>query len=185
MTEDVRELAQDVGDDRAAGQIAAADVGEARRPLRRALARPCRRGARGRGRHPLAALLRPGPGSESTTHHQRKEGNREEPPRALCWHRGNRPARRRRRRIGRGLEERHRGKATARDTGVSGTVTFDGIWTGSEATDFGKVIAAFNKVYPNVQVKYNPLGNNETTVLSTAITGGNPPDMADIAAPGT
>ncbi len=67
---------------------------------------------------------------------------------------------------------------------VSGTVTFDGIWTGSEATDFGDVIKAFNKVYPNVQIKYNPLGNNETTVLATAITGGNPPDMADIAAPG-
>ncbi len=78
------------------------------------------------------------------------------------------------------------GKAgnAARNTSVSGSVSFDGIWTGSEATDFGKVISAFNKVYPNVHIKYNPLGNNETTVLGTAITGGNPPDMADIAAPG-
>jgi alpha-glucoside transport system substrate-binding protein len=78
------------------------------------------------------------------------------------------------------------GKAgsAARNTSVSGSVSFDGVWTGSEATDFGKVISAFNKVYPNVHVKYNPLGNNETTVLGTAITGGNPPDMADIAAPG-
>ena len=78
------------------------------------------------------------------------------------------------------------GKAgtAVRNTSVSGSVSFDGIWTGAEATDFGKVISAFNKVYPNVQVKYNPLGNNETTVLGTAITGGNPPDMADIAAPG-
>ncbi|HZT92088.1 MAG TPA: ABC transporter substrate-binding protein [Gaiellaceae bacterium] len=67
---------------------------------------------------------------------------------------------------------------------VSGTITFDGIWTGSEATDFGDVIKAFNKVYPKVKVKYNPLGNNLTTVLSTAITGGHPPDMADIAQPG-
>ena len=67
---------------------------------------------------------------------------------------------------------------------VSGTVTFDGVWTGSEATAFGQVIKAFNKVYPNVKIKYNPLGNNETTVLATAITGGNPPDMADIAQPG-
>ena len=74
--------------------------------------------------------------------------------------------------------------ASARNTAVSGTVSFDGIWTGSEATDFGKVISAFNKVYPNVHIKYNPLGNNETTVLATAIAGGNPPDMADIAAPG-
>jgi alpha-glucoside transport system substrate-binding protein len=67
---------------------------------------------------------------------------------------------------------------------VSGTVTFDGIWTGSEATAFGDVIKAFNKVYPNVKIKYNPLGNNLTTVLSTAITGGHPPDIADIAQPG-
>ncbi len=74
--------------------------------------------------------------------------------------------------------------ASARNTSVSGTVSFDGIWTGAEATSFGKVIAAFNKVYPNVHIKYNPLGNNLTTVLGTAITGGNPPDMADIAAPG-
>jgi alpha-glucoside transport system substrate-binding protein len=74
--------------------------------------------------------------------------------------------------------------SAARNTSVSGTVTFDGIWTGSEATAFGKVISAFNKVYPNVHIKYNPLGNNETTVLATAIAGGNPPDMADIAAPG-
>lgn len=74
--------------------------------------------------------------------------------------------------------------AIARNTAVSGSVTFDGIWTGAEATDFGLVIKAFNKVYPNVKIKYKPLGNNETTVLATAITGGNPPDMADIAAPG-
>jgi ABC-type glycerol-3-phosphate transport system substrate-binding protein len=67
---------------------------------------------------------------------------------------------------------------------VSGNVSFDGIWTGSEATAFGDVIKAFNKVYPNVKVKYNPLGNNLTTVLSTAITGGHPPDIADIAQPG-
>jgi alpha-glucoside transport system substrate-binding protein len=68
---------------------------------------------------------------------------------------------------------------------VSGTVTFDGIWTAAEATAFGKVIAAFNKVYPKVHVNYKPLGNNLPTILSTAIAGGHPPDMADIAQPGT
>ena len=46
------------------------------------------------------------------------------------------------------------------------------------------MIKAFNKVYPNVKINYKPLGNNVTTVLATAITGGNPPDMADIAQPG-
>jgi len=67
---------------------------------------------------------------------------------------------------------------------VSGSISFDGIWTAAEATAFGKVIAAFNKVYPNVHVKYKPVGNNVPTVLATAIAGGHPPDMADIAQPG-
>jgi hypothetical protein len=73
---------------------------------------------------------------------------------------------------------------TAVNTSLRGTVTFDGIWTGAEAVSFGKVIAAFNKVYPNVKVNYKPVGNNLTTVLSTALAGGHPPDMADIAQPG-
>jgi hypothetical protein len=75
------------------------------------------------------------------------------------------------------------GKAGAASA-VSGSVTFDGIWTGAEAKSFGAVIKAFNKVYPKVKIKYKPVGNNIPTVLSTAIAGGHPPDMADIARPG-
>jgi alpha-glucoside transport system substrate-binding protein len=67
---------------------------------------------------------------------------------------------------------------------VSGSISFDGIWTGSEATAFGRVIKAFNKKFPNVKVNYKPVGNNVPTVLATAIAGGHPPDMADIAQPG-
>jgi len=67
---------------------------------------------------------------------------------------------------------------------VSGSVTFDGIWTAGEAKAFGGVIAAFNKVYPKVHINYKPVGNNVPTVLATAIAGGHPPDMADIAQPG-
>jgi hypothetical protein len=70
------------------------------------------------------------------------------------------------------------------NTNVSGSVSFDGIWTGSEATAFGHVIKAFNKVYPHVHINYKPVGNNVPTVLATAIAGGRPPDMADIAQPG-
>ena len=81
-------------------------------------------------------------------------------------------------------ELRRRRARQSADTAVSGTVTFDGIWTGSEAKAFGDVIKAFNKVYPKVQVNYNSLGNNLPTVLATAIAGGHPPDMADIAQPG-
>jgi ABC-type glycerol-3-phosphate transport system substrate-binding protein len=69
-------------------------------------------------------------------------------------------------------------------TAVSGSISFDGIWTGAEAKSFGDVIKAFNKVYPDVKVNYKPVGNNVSTVLATAIAGGHPPDMADIAQPG-
>jgi ABC-type glycerol-3-phosphate transport system substrate-binding protein len=69
---------------------------------------------------------------------------------------------------------------------VSGTVTFDGIWTSSTGQkQFQSVIDGFNKQYPNVNVKYKPVGNNLPTVLATAVAGGHPPDMADIAQPGT
>jgi alpha-glucoside transport system substrate-binding protein len=69
---------------------------------------------------------------------------------------------------------------------VSGSITFDGIWTSSSgAKEFANVIALFNKTYPNVHVKYKPVGNDLPTVLATAVAGGHPPDMADIAQPGT
>ena len=71
------------------------------------------------------------------------------------------------------------------NTAVSGSITFDGIWTSSSgAKQFADVISAFNKKYPNVKVKYKPVGDNLPTVLSTAVAGGHPPDMADIAQPG-
>jgi ABC-type glycerol-3-phosphate transport system substrate-binding protein len=71
------------------------------------------------------------------------------------------------------------------NTAVSGTISFDGIWTSSSgAKQFADVIAAFNKKYPKVKVNYKPVGDNLPTVLSTAVAGGHPPDMADIAQPG-
>ena len=70
------------------------------------------------------------------------------------------------------------------NTSVKGSVTFFGVWTGTEQTIFEKVIAAFNKQYPNVTINYKPEGNNLNTVLATRITAGNPPDIADIAQPG-
>jgi alpha-glucoside transport system substrate-binding protein len=76
------------------------------------------------------------------------------------------------------------GGTTSASSSVSGTVTFFGVWTGTEQTIFEKVIAAFNKQYPKVKVDYKPEGNNLNTVLATRITAGNPPDIADIAQPG-
>jgi ABC-type glycerol-3-phosphate transport system substrate-binding protein len=78
------------------------------------------------------------------------------------------------------------GGTTSSASSVSGTVTFDGIWTSSTGQkQFQAVIDGFNKVYPKVHVNYKPVGNNLPTVLATAVAGGHPPDMADIAQPGT
>jgi alpha-glucoside transport system substrate-binding protein len=69
---------------------------------------------------------------------------------------------------------------------VKGSISFDGIWTSSSGQkQFQDVINAFNKIYPKVHVSYKPVGNNLPTVLATAVAGGHPPDMADIAQPGT
>jgi alpha-glucoside transport system substrate-binding protein len=67
---------------------------------------------------------------------------------------------------------------------VSGSVKFWGIWSAEEQSAFEKVIAGFNKQYPNVKVSYSSKGNDIPTVLATAIAGGNPPDVADVAQPG-
>jgi alpha-glucoside transport system substrate-binding protein len=76
-------------------------------------------------------------------------------------------------------------KSAGVNANVSGTVTFDGIWTSSSgAKQFADVIKGFNKLYPKVKVNYKPVGDNLPTVLSTAVAGGHPPDMADIAQPG-
>ena len=67
---------------------------------------------------------------------------------------------------------------------VSGSVSMVGIWAGPEQKSFEAVISDFNKQYPNVHINYTSAGNNITTVLSTAVQGGNPPDLADVAQPG-
>jgi alpha-glucoside transport system substrate-binding protein len=70
------------------------------------------------------------------------------------------------------------------NTSVSGNVKFWGIWSAAEQTAFEKVIAGFNKQYPNVHVSYTSKGDNIPTILATAIAGGSPPDVADVAQPG-
>jgi alpha-glucoside transport system substrate-binding protein len=77
-------------------------------------------------------------------------------------------------------------RSHAGTSAVSGSISFDGVWTASSGQkQFADVIAAFNKKYPNVKVNYKPVGNDLPTVLATAVAGGHPPDMADIAQPGT
>lgn len=70
------------------------------------------------------------------------------------------------------------------NSSVKGSIKFWGIWAATEQKAFQKVIDGFHKQYPNVTVTYSSKGNDIPTVLSTAIAGGNPPDMADVAQPG-
>ena len=85
-----------------------------------------------------------------------------------------------------GASTRHHATPAGVNATIKGTITFDGIWTSSTGQkQFQDVIKGFNKVYPNVKVNYKPVGDSLPTVLATAVAGGHPPDMADIAQPGT
>jgi ABC-type glycerol-3-phosphate transport system substrate-binding protein len=85
-----------------------------------------------------------------------------------------------------GASPRSHATSSGVNANVKGSITFDGIWTSSSGQkQFQDVINAFNKKFPNVKVNYKPVGNNLPTVLATAVAGGHPPDMADIAQPGT
>ena len=77
------------------------------------------------------------------------------------------------------------GTTTAAEANVSGSVSVIGVWTGPEQESFQAVIDGFTKEYPNVTVKYTSGGDNIVTVLSTAVEGGNPPDIATVSQPGT
>jgi len=67
---------------------------------------------------------------------------------------------------------------------VSGSITLMGIWVGAEQEAIQGVLDAFGEAYPNVQVEYLPAGDEIVTRLSTALEGGNPPDLATVAQPG-
>ena len=73
---------------------------------------------------------------------------------------------------------------TAPAESVSGNLAFVGIWTGPEQKNFQLVLDGFEKKFPDVAVKYTSGGDNTPTILSTAIAGGNPPDLAAVGQPG-
>src|SRR5205823_5513857 len=152
-----------------------ADDGGARRPLRRALPRAPGPDRRGRSRHTRPSLLRPGDRARYLRRHDNQQ-------------RGSGMTRKRIALVGiaGALALFVAGSAGANvrshtgTSAVSGSISFDGIWTSSSGQkQFADVIAAFNKLYPNVKVNYKPVGNNLPTVLATAVAGGHPPDMAD------
>jgi alpha-glucoside transport system substrate-binding protein len=68
---------------------------------------------------------------------------------------------------------------------VSGSISLMGIWVGTEQDAIEGVLDGFRDRFPNVEVTYLPAGDELVTRLSTAIEGGNPPDLATVAQPGT
>jgi alpha-glucoside transport system substrate-binding protein len=67
---------------------------------------------------------------------------------------------------------------------VSGSISTMAIWAGEEQESFQAVIDAFEEKFPNVDVRYTSGGDNLAPLLSTAVEGGNPPDIAAIGQPG-
>ncbi len=67
---------------------------------------------------------------------------------------------------------------------VTGDISIMAIWGGAEQASFEAVIAGFSEQYPNVNVTYTSGGDNLAPLLSSAVEGGNPPDLAAIAQPG-
>jgi alpha-glucoside transport system substrate-binding protein len=79
------------------------------------------------------------------------------------------------------------GGTTAAETGgeaVSGTVSVMAVWTGPEQASFQAVLDAFEEANPDVAVNYTSAGDQLPTQLSTAVEGGNPPDVAVLPQPG-
>ena len=67
---------------------------------------------------------------------------------------------------------------------VTGDISIMAIWGGEEQESFQAVIDGFEELYPNVNVTYNSGGDNLAPLLSSAVEGGNPPDLAAIGQPG-
>jgi alpha-glucoside transport system substrate-binding protein len=67
---------------------------------------------------------------------------------------------------------------------VSGTVSVMAVWTGPEQESFQAVLDGFKEANPDVTVNYTSAGDQLPTQLSTAVEGGNPPDIAVLPQPG-
>jgi alpha-glucoside transport system substrate-binding protein len=68
--------------------------------------------------------------------------------------------------------------------GVSGTISIIAKWTGAEQDSFMAVLEPFKTANPDVTIKYQGAGDNTPQIVSTAVAGGNPPDMATLPQPG-
>jgi len=68
--------------------------------------------------------------------------------------------------------------------GISGTVEIIAKWTGGEQDSFMKVLEPFKKANPDIEIKYQGAGDNTPQIVSTAVQGGNPPNLAVLPQPG-
>ena len=84
-----------------------------------------------------------------------------------------------------GDDEEAGGTGTEAGGGVSGSISLMGIWTANQEQAINEVINGFKEDNPGADVKYIPAGDQLVTRLSTAIEGGNPPELATVAQPGT
>ena len=75
------------------------------------------------------------------------------------------------------------GEETTEET-VSGTVSVMAVWTGPEQASFQAVLDGFQEANSDVTVNYTSAGDQLPTQLSTAVEGGNPPDIAVLPQPG-
>ena len=67
---------------------------------------------------------------------------------------------------------------------IGGTVSVWAEWTGQEQQDFLAALQPF-ETSTGITVNYAGKGNNTDTALTSAITGGSPPDVALLPDPGT
>jgi alpha-glucoside transport system substrate-binding protein len=73
---------------------------------------------------------------------------------------------------------------SSKKRGVSGNISIIAKWSAGEQASFEAVIAGFNKKNPDVNVKYTSGGDDTPQIVSTAVAGGNPPDIAALPQPG-
>jgi alpha-glucoside transport system substrate-binding protein len=75
-------------------------------------------------------------------------------------------------------------KSTKSSKTSASSVSIVGVWSGPEQKSFEAVLAGFMAKNPGIKVSYKSTGDNTPTVLSTAVAGGNPPDLASVSQPG-
>ena len=75
-------------------------------------------------------------------------------------------------------------KSTKSSTASASKIAIVGVWSGDEQKSFEAVLKGFMTKNPSISVSYKSTGDNTPTVLSTAVAGGNPPDLASVSQPG-